>query len=74
MVDEGWFTDADGLSFRMRYRTVCEPCGEEKASHDLDEVIGWSKEHRHITMSFVTEFGDAGSLPREVPSERLDGG
>lgn len=68
-----WFRDADGLEFRMTYRSACEPCGAETASHDLDEVIEWTKGHRHITMSFQTEFG-VGTLPREVPSEGLDRG
>jgi hypothetical protein len=68
-----WFTDPDGLGFRMIYRSRCEPCEDETESVDLDEVIAWQKGHRHIQMSYRTEFAeDVSSLPREVPGDRLE--
>ena len=75
MVDYGWFTDPDGKPFRVLYRTRCEPCDEEAESHDLDTIIDWQRGHRHIEMTYRTEYeDDVRSLPREVPSERLDRG
>jgi hypothetical protein len=73
-AEEEWFVDAGGMTFRMIYRSRCDPCGVETESYDLDLVIDWTKQHRHIEMSYRTEFGDVGSLPREVPSEGLDRG
>jgi hypothetical protein len=70
-VADGWFVDAEGMSFRMIYRSCCEHCGIETESNDLDEVIEWTKAHRHIEMTYRTEFGDVQSLPREVAAATL---
>jgi hypothetical protein len=65
-----WLTDPDGMEFRVIYRSRCEHCDVDTESYDLDDVVLWTKDHRHILMSYRTEFAD--TLPREVPRGQLE--
>ena len=61
-----WLTDPEGLAFRVIYRSRCEHCDTSTESCDLDDVVLWQKDHRHIEMSYRTEFSDVMTQPREV--------